>query len=196
MVLFLDGEKLFWKVFGRIPRPERSGVVSIVVHVMLMCGILASGESSLCGFLPWPFDQIGLCRCEVSDREVRRQIPLVMPLYFGSGPGDDKDTCHADVRTTPELPNHHNPVHLTWFRAKRGELHPVIYSPYVSEGFPTSEQWEDVPLPDMGIPRDTTVTHVSSLLFMRGNWDAVDIPIGYKVEMRWDCEKVKAKPKV
>ena len=77
----------------RIPRPERSGYISVAIMLLAFHTILNPiTAGSDCGF--WALRPCAVVQEEATKEEIKQ----AMPLYFGSGPGEPENVCHVDAR--------------------------------------------------------------------------------------------------
>jgi len=84
----------------RIPRPERSGYISVVVMLFSLYTILHPHFGGIdCG-------RFSLYPCAVAKEEITQEEKKhVTLLYFGRGHGGTEDFCHLDMRAVEE--RHH-----------------------------------------------------------------------------------------
>lgn len=77
----------------RIPRPERSGYLSVAIMLMFLYRVLVPSGGGDCGYF-------SLRACTVAAAEVTpEEKKRATPLYFGSGPGEADNVCHLDTKT-------------------------------------------------------------------------------------------------
>jgi hypothetical protein len=147
----------------RIPRPERSGFIAVVVMLMALWRVLYPSLGGVdCGYF-------SLYPCAVAAEEVtKEEKEHATPLYFGSGPGEAKD-CHLDI-DLDDRPVIHSPV------PRVGHWWPDI----------SEDSWYDMKVyrcPSCGVSTSNVVFFGGSLQPMY-KLNVADVDL---VRLRWHC---------
>jgi len=190
---------VIWPVFDAdawlktIPRPDRSGYISVFMALNIFYGVLhmGGGDPQLCDLVPF-------MPCPVQLEEPREQLKKsrITPITFSGAGGKLKNNvCHLDLHTSPALPSRGELIHVRSARLDR-----VDVAKYY---FPNSEAWQSLPhaaYTEMNGVRTNkelgtvVIAHQSQVLISiqdadTGAWsDVIDVPYGYSIKERWHCK--------